>query len=153
MTSSEQPEAASIRRQLRAVLGAAWLVALAVLVVGGAAWFRASRQPDVFAGEAVVRVFNATTPEVGAGGAARVDPAREVQTQASYMTSEAVRAGVRERLGPRFDRIGAVRVSSVADSDLLQVSVESRSPAIAHEGAQAYAEVYVDSRRQSIAQT
>ena len=153
MTPSEQPEAASVRRQLRAVFEASWLVALAVLLVGGAAYFRASRQPDVFAGEAVVRVFNATTPAVGSGGAARVDPAREVQTQASYMASEAVRAGVRERLGPRFDRIGAVHVSSVADSDLLQVSVESRSPAIAQEGAQAFAEVYVDNRRRSIAET
>ena len=153
MTSSEQREAANIRRQLRAVLEASWLVVLAALVVGGAAYFRASRQPDVFAGEAVVRVFNATTPAVGSGGAARVDPAREVQTQASYLTSEAVRAGVRERLGPRFDRVGAVHVSSVADSDVLRVTVESRSPAIAQEAAQALAEVYVDSRRRSIAET
>ena len=153
MTTSEQPEAANIRRQLRAVLGASWLVALAVLVVGGAAYFRASRQPDIYAGEAVVRVFNATTPAVGTGGAARVDPAREVQTQASYMTSEAVRVGVRERLRSLYDRIGAVRVSGVADSDLLEVSVESRSPEIAQEGAQVFAEVYVDSRRRSIAQT
>ena len=153
MTSSEQPEAATIRRQLRAVLGASWLVALAVLVVAGGAYFRASRQPDVYAGEAVVRVFNATTPAVGTGGGPRVDPAREVQTQASYMTSEAVRVGVRDRLRARYDRIGAVRVSSVADSDLLRVSVESRSPEIAQEGAQTFAEVYVDSRRQSLAQT
>jgi polysaccharide biosynthesis transport protein len=153
MTSSEQPEAASIRRQLRAVLGASWLVALAVLLVGGAAYFRAARQPDVFAGEAVVRVFNATTPAVGTGGEARVDPAREVQTQASYMTSEAVKVGVRERLGPLYDRIGAVHVASVADSDLLQVTVDSRSPEVAQEGAQVFAEVYVDKRRESIAQT
>ncbi|HWC10644.1 MAG TPA: polysaccharide biosynthesis tyrosine autokinase, partial [Acidimicrobiales bacterium] len=150
---SGEPEAASIRRQVRAVVGASWLVALAVLVVGGAAYFRATRQPEIFAGEAVVRVFNATAPAVGSGGAVRVDPAREVQTQASYMTSEAVRAGVRERLGARFDRIGAVRVASVADSDVLAVQVESRFPTIAQEGAQAYAETYVESRRESIAQT
>ncbi|HEX2192965.1 MAG TPA: polysaccharide biosynthesis tyrosine autokinase [Acidimicrobiales bacterium] len=153
MTSSVQPEAASIRRQLRAVLGASWLVALAVFVFAGVAYVRAARQPDVYAGKAVVRVFNATAPAVGSGGAARVDPLREVQTQASYMTSEAVHADVRDRLRRRFDRIQAVRVSTLADSDLIQVAVESRSPAIAQEGAQAYAEVYVENRRESIAQT
>ncbi len=153
MTSFEPLEAATIRRQLRAVIGASWLVALAVLVVAALAYLRAARQPDVFAAKAVVRVFNANAPAVGTGGAARVDPVREVQTQASYMTSEVVHADVRKRLGRRFDGVQAVRVSTVADSDLVQVTVESRSPAIAQEGAQAYAEVYVENRRGSIAQT
>lgn len=153
MTPSEQPEAASVRRQLRAVVGGSWLVALAVLVFGGLAYLRAARQPDVYAATSVVRVFNPTTPDVGTGGAARIDPAREVQTQASYMSSEAVRSRVHQRLGLRFELIEAVHVSSVADSDLLEVQVESRLPTIARQGAQAYAEVYVESRREAIAQT
>jgi capsular exopolysaccharide synthesis family protein len=153
MNSVPQPEAVAIRRQLRAVLSASWLVAVAVLVLGGLAYFRAERQADVYAGRAVVRVFNATAPTLGGGGAARVDPLREVQTQASYMTSEAVRLGVEQRLGARARRIEAVRVSPVANSDLLAVQVESRLPSVAQEGAQAYAEVYVESRRASILQS
>lgn len=154
MTGAAQPDTASLRRQLRVMLVSSWLVAIAVVGLGAAAYLWANLQPDVYQGQGVVRVFNATTPGLpGAAGAARVDPAREVQTQASYMTSDTVRLGVIQRLGPRADAIDAVRVAGVPNSDLLRVRVESRSPSIAQEAAQAYADVYVEARRASITAT
>lgn len=88
--------------------------------------------------------------DVGAKSAGRAendaprDPIRRVQTEISVLRSQPVRAAVREQLGtaPRFS------AEPVEDSDLIRVTAEDRDPKRAADIANAYANAYVNFRRQ-----
>lgn len=101
-------------------------------------------ETPVYAGQAELlllprnseRIFDVNT---GVGP----DPARQVQNEIRIITSEPVRAAVRERIGD------APKVSAQADAqtDIIRVTARSTDPERAAESANAYADSYITFRR------
>jgi hypothetical protein len=120
-----------------------WLVAVAVLVGGLAAYTWSSRQPVRYEGQ--VRVFLAT------GGDKAPDPGRVVRSQAEYLTSPAVLDRASALTGHRLtskelrDRL---TVEPATDADLITIRVLEATP----QGAAKLADTVVRAYREVVSE-
>lgn len=117
------------------------LITLAVLAAGLGLSFLQDR---VYEGKAQVLLQPRSTESLFDANVARPpDPDRTVKTEIEVLKSRPIRAGVRRQLGvaPRPS------VSSVNQTDLIEVRVRHRDPKLAARIADAYAQVYIDFRR------
>ena len=78
------------------------------------------------------------------GNAVPIDAARAVQTEIEAIQSDPVKERVRQKVGSA----PKVRVSGVGNSDLIAVRAESTSPNLAASVANAYADSYIEFRRE-----
>jgi polysaccharide biosynthesis transport protein len=79
-------------------------------------------------------------------GAFRANPTRAVQDEILVLTSEPVRAAVRERIGSA----PPVSASAVGQTSAIDVSAESTDPAQAAAVANAYVNAYIEYRRNQV---
>jgi len=149
-TSAERVD---IERYARQAVANGWIVLLVVVAVGGAAYVHAKSQSRVYASSAVVRVFDPNDAAVGGSSYANADPAREVDNQVLYAQSPRVWAEVNRRLGPETARsVVSHSVLGSAISDTMQMTTESSNLGSAQRATQTYVDVYLDQRRNAIAQ-
>jgi capsular exopolysaccharide synthesis family protein len=143
------PDVLDLRQPLRVLRRNAWLPILAAVVLGGLAYARAEREPDVYASTAVVRVLDPTLGSTLQRD--RVDPAREVDIQVLYARSSTITSEVARRLGADARRVERYQVSGEASADAIRIRAESSRPTVARRAAQTYAETYVQLRREALA--
>lgn len=137
-----------IRKSLRVLWNRKWWIACAV---GGAvviSLLLSSRAGDVYAARSRVAIGEPLTVATADFAVARVGqtPEREMATQLQIVLSAPVGERVGEKLGNSAGAIVAVDASPVGATDLIQITVESSSPAVAQAAANAYAESYVEFR-------
>ena len=120
------------------------------LIVSAAAYLLAASATDLYKASARVRVIDPNSDAVFNGIQIRVDPKRDVETQIQLMTSVTVKDKVDEQLGDDVDQITSVSFSGVGLTDLIQITVVSPSPQVAADAANAYADVYVDQRKEQV---
>jgi capsular exopolysaccharide synthesis family protein len=134
--------------QIIAVLSKRWWI-VALLVAGAAitTFTFANSAPRRFESTAVVRVSNPNANRLFGSQQPNVDPKRLVETETKVLLANDVRQTVETALGPRPSGIDGVSVTNPPGTDLLEISVTSRSPEVARDAADTYATVYVDNRR------
>jgi capsular exopolysaccharide synthesis family protein len=147
---STRPESELDLRRLPALLrrrAPILLLAFLVAVAGTYAW--SARQPDEYAATSKVRLLNPNREEIFDGNLPlNIDPVREANTQIELIRSPELRTEVEEALGRRAAAaLGGLSVTAVDDADILQIRVTSTSPDVARDGADAYAQAYVEARR------
>ena len=121
---------------------------IVLLVVGafvGAALLASYLQEPVYAASArlLLQSKQSESP-FDANTGVRVDPVRALATDIEVLKSQGVEAEVRRRLGSA----PPVSASPVGQTDVVRVTAESTDPERAAEVANAYAEAYIDVRRQ-----
>lgn len=150
MTTDESSEfdvrqvAGALRRHMVLVV----VITLVAVVIGLATSFLS---PTLYASTAQVRIVDPGAEAVSSAAASRVDREREVQTQVLILKSRELQDAVAERLGASASEIDGVSISAVGNSDVIAIRVASRSPEVAQEAANAYAELYVQKRRDDVA--
>jgi len=77
----------------------------------------------------------------------KVQSAQELATQLQLMRSALVRAQVAERLGIGVGQVPPLAASQIGQTLVVAVQVESSDPELAAVAANAYVEVFIDSRR------
>jgi non-specific protein-tyrosine kinase len=121
------------------------IVVLTVSALIGVALLASYLQEPVYAASArlLLQPKQSESPFDANTGAAR-DPARALATDIEVLKSQRVEAEVRRRLGSA----PAVTATPVGQTDVVRVTAESTDPDRAAEVANAYAEAYIDVRRQ-----
>lgn len=148
--SEEAPEGVDLWRVWNVVRWLAPLIFGFALIVSAAAYLLAASATDLYKASARVRVIDPNSDAVFNGIQIRVDPKRDVETQIQLMTSVTVKDKVDEQLGDDVDQITSVSFSGVGLTDLIQITVVSPSPQVAADAANAYADVYVDQRKEQV---
>ncbi|MBA3268720.1 MAG: polysaccharide biosynthesis tyrosine autokinase [Acidimicrobiia bacterium] len=128
----------------------AWIVAAVVALAVTLSLVRSTLQPEIWASQALVRVLNASSTSL-LPEQSRVDPVREVEIQRLYANSASIQQEVTNRLGVAAKRIDSVEITGLPTADAVQFRITSENRQVAQNAAQAYADVYVDSRRTEIA--
>jgi capsular exopolysaccharide synthesis family protein len=147
MTARTESEV-DLRRLPAIVLRRAPVLLVAVLLAVGGVFVYSSSKPDQYAATAKVRLLNPNREEIFDGNLPlNIDPAREANTQIQLIRSPELRDEVERFLGPRAGALGALSVSAVDDADILEIRVTSPSAVVARDGADAFAQGYVDHRR------
>ena len=148
--SEEAPEGVDLWRVWNVVRWLAPLIFGFAIIVSAAAYFLAASATDLYKASARVRVIDPNSDAVFNGIQIRVDPKRDVETQIQLMTSVTVKDKVDEQLGDDVDQITSVSFSGVGLTDLIQITVVSPSPQVAADAANAYADVYVEQRKEQV---
>ena len=94
-----------------------------------------------------MRVSNPNANRLFGSQQPNVDPKRLVETETKVLLANDVRLAVEASLGERPAGIEGVSVTNPPGTDLLEISVVSRSPEVARDAADTYASVYVANRR------
>jgi non-specific protein-tyrosine kinase len=121
-----------LRRYMALLLQWAWLLVLAGLLAGGAAYLTSARMTPLYRASALVLINEA--PSTKLDYTAVITSERLAQTYAEVMTTRPVLEGVVERLGMQLSvgyLQGAVQVTPVRDTQLIRVEVEDTNPALA----------------------
>jgi len=148
--SEEVPEGVDLWRVWNVVRWLAPLILGFAVIVSAAAYFLAASNTDLYKAQARVRVIDPNSDAVFNGVQIRVDPKRDVETQIQLMTSVTVKDKVDERIGDDISQVTSVSFSGVGQTDLIQITVVSPSPEVAAEVANAYADVYVEQRKEQV---
>lgn len=148
--SEEAPEGVDLWRVWSVVRWLAPLIIGFAVIVAAVAYFVAASSTDLYKASSRVRVIDPNSDAVFNGVQIRVDPKRDVETQIQLLNSITVKEKVDEQLGDDVQQISSVSFSGVGQTDLIQITVVSPSPEIAAEAANAYAEVYVDQRKEQL---
>lgn len=149
-----EPDAELDIRHLVGVLWRrAWIVVLLVVVgtVGG--YVYSARQPSLYAATAQVQIRDPNASMLGAGSGQAVSAAaaeREVAGQLEFLKSTEVRVRANELLGQTSQPVTSMSATNVSGTDLVDIRVVSRSPEVAQAGADAYAEAYVERRKEQL---
>ncbi|MBA3268828.1 MAG: polysaccharide biosynthesis tyrosine autokinase [Acidimicrobiia bacterium] len=121
-----------------------WTILLCLVVVVGASLINSFLQTPIYQGRATVLLQPRSTDALfNSSTGARNDPARAVETEIQVLKSEPVRAVVREKLGVA----PPVSASAVGETDVINVTATSTKPADAAKIANAYADSYIEFRR------
>lgn len=143
-----EPDELELRDYLRVLRRRQWIVIVVTAVVVTVALAVSFLQTPVYEGTAELLLQPRSTeslfdPNTGQ----RVgDPNRNVQTEIEVMKSRPVREAVEEELG--VAQAPLVSASPVGQTDVIRVSAESTDPEQAARIANAYAESYIDFRRE-----
>lgn len=144
MTDETAAPELELRDYLRVLRRRKGTIALAVLIVVGAALVAAALQTPVYQSSAqiLLRTQDAQTlfnPNTGQAN----DPTRAMQTEIQIVTSQPVRQAVKTKLGT------APRISAtpVGQTNVMELKANSTDPATAALVANTYAQAYIDFRR------
>ncbi len=126
-----------VRRRKPIVLASVFVIAVPSLVI-------ALLQTPLYAGtaEMLLRARNSESLFDPSTGTPR-DPVREIQNEIRILSSEPVRAAVRDRLGSA----PPVSATPIGQTDIIRVTATHTDPATAAELANTYANAYIDYRR------
>lgn len=143
MSPTEESSSLELSEYLRILRRRKWTIALAVIVVVGAALVSAELQTPVYRAGAEVLLQPRSTDTIYTQNSQQSNPTLAVQTEIEIVKSAPVRQAVQKKLGvaPR------VAVAVVGQTDVITVSAESTDPRSAATVANAYANAYIDFRR------
>jgi len=127
----------------------AWVVGAVVALALAVALVRSRLQTRLWASTSVVRVLNSSGTSL-LPDQNKVDPAREVQLQTVFAKSATVLQGLQARLGGDATLIDSVTISGDATADAVQFEVASQVRLTAQRAANAYADAYIEARRNDI---
>jgi succinoglycan biosynthesis transport protein ExoP len=139
----EPPAEPDIGDYARIVWRRKFTVLIAMVVVVTVALVFSYTQTPKYAATAKIVLRLRVTGLFGAN-AVPIDAARAVQTEIEAIQSDPVKERVREKVGSA----PKVRVSAVGNADLIAVRAESTSPNLAASVANAYADSYLEFRRE-----
>jgi capsular exopolysaccharide synthesis family protein len=128
-----------------------WIVLLvAALAVGAALALDLSATQTYAASANVLLNIEQSPPSVFSNtqSGSVTNPARELDSQIQVMKSGDIDHNVRRALGHDAAAISSVSMSGVGQTDVIQVTVESPSPSVAHRAADLYAQTYVTTQRE-----
>ncbi len=120
----------SLRKYLSILWHWAWLIGLAVVLAGGAAYMTDRLTPPVYSASTKLLVNEA--PKLADAASILINDARLGQTYSDMMVQRPVLDRVIDTLGLNLSAgqlAGAVRVEIVRDTQLLRLTVESEDPA------------------------
>ncbi len=145
MSLNEQTPEQDLRDYLGVLRRRRGVIVVAVLVVVASALGTSFLQTPVYQAEAEVLLQPKATeslfdPQTGQ----RNDPTRTVQTEIQVLKSQPVRAAVQQKLGAA----PKISVSSLGQTDVVEVKSQRTDPEQAAIIANAYANAYIDFRRQ-----
>jgi capsular exopolysaccharide synthesis family protein len=130
---------AAVRRRRLIILGCAVLGLVVGILV-------AARQPEEYRASAVL-LLRPKPSETIFASQTRSDPVRDLNNEVGLANSSAVRAAVREELGPTADLSGiSVRIVSES-SDFIELSATGDDPEEVARTVGTYATTYIDYRR------
>jgi capsular exopolysaccharide synthesis family protein len=136
-----------IRQLTGIVLSRITLIIGVMLIVAMGTYFYAASSPNMYRATALIRVVDPNTQAVFDGTQIRIDPKRDVETQITLILSKDLRDEVKASMGDDAARMGKVSVANNGSTDIISISVVSRSPEVAAKAANAYAEIYVAKRK------
>ncbi|MGH9013073.1 MAG: polysaccharide biosynthesis tyrosine autokinase [Acidimicrobiia bacterium] len=120
------------------VIGAVGLAVLASLALS-------LRTTKTYAASAQVQLLDLFQSSVFADTPVAVaNPQQIADSQIEVVESPGIARRAAERLGPRHSKVKSLKARAVGESTLLDIRVTSTSPAVARDGANAYAEAYSD---------
>jgi len=125
------------------------IVALVALAVA-AAYGYSSLKTKQYQATSKVRVVDPNAQAIFDGANIRVDPKRDVDTQIALLGSDDLRADVDQRVGEGARQISSVSMAGVGSTDLISISVTSPSPQVAADAANAFADIYVQQRKEQV---
>ncbi|HUP70145.1 MAG TPA: polysaccharide biosynthesis tyrosine autokinase [Acidimicrobiales bacterium] len=144
MVPQEASSELELRDYLQVLRRRRWIVALATLIVVGAALTSSLLQTPVYRASAELLLQARSTESLfDPNSGVRNDPVRAVQTEIQVLKSQPVRDAVRRQLGvaPK------VSASPIGQTDVIAVKAESTDPRRAAAVANAYSKAYIDFRR------
>lgn len=144
----EEEERPGLRNHLTVLRRRKWTAILTVGVLVAVSLLFSFLQTPVYKGTARVLLQPASTDKLfNANTGQSNDPARAVETQIQVITSEPVKAAVRQQLG----NAPTVSATGVGQTDVIDVSAQSPNPDMAAKAATAYANAYIDfSRKKAV---
>lgn len=143
---TDTPSDLALIDYLRVIGRRKWVVALTLLAAIGAAMAITATSEKVYAASAKL-VLTSQASFADASGVALRDVG-QVETQLEFLRSRTVAREVTRRLGARSGEIVEVSASGLASTQVMRVTVEATSPAVARDAANTYAEVFVEQRRE-----
>ena len=122
-----------------------WLIALLLIVVGAAAYFLSKGSTPIYQASATLMVNQATNPTTVTGYSDILTSERLARTYASLLVSRPVIDETAQRLGisPRI-LTGAITVTPVRDTQLLQIKVEGVIPELTAQIANTLPAVFME---------
>lgn len=135
--------AAVLRRRAALIAGVGATVFVLTFVLSGL-------RANIYLAVAEVRVVDSNNSGALFGVTPRTNTDRDIANQIHLLKSRSVRRLVNDQMGNNAQRVGRVSIAAIAGTDVASIRVESRSPAIAAEAANAFAEVYVNLRRSQL---
>jgi capsular exopolysaccharide synthesis family protein len=147
-TGPAEADGAAVLRGYLGVLRRRWLLVLVilVLVVGAALAYTALATPT-FQSQSEVLVRGVDSPLGGNGGASDVSLETERQVVLSTAVADRARKAMRFPGSP-VELLTHVSVTVPAATQILTITVSSADPTVAQQGAQAFADAYLDYRRE-----
>ena len=144
----------SIREYLEMLRRRRWFVVGVALVVAVLGTVPSLLQDPVYASEAQVQVRSNSSVSAFQDAAYEneLSRSRDLETEVQVISSRETRAQVEERLGPDGESFDDVSPEMSGFSEIITVRVTAPSATGASDAANAYAEVYVEQRRQATAQ-
>lgn len=139
-----------IRHILMALRRRAWIVVACTLLAVTVALGISVLSTPLYASTAQVRIVDPSAEAVSSSGPVRVDREREVETQVQIIKSRELREAVEDAVGAEPGAIESVSVQALGISDVIAIRVVSSSPETAQAAANAYAELYVEKRRNDV---
>lgn len=145
------PRTLRLRDHLDLVRRQALLIGVVAVGAAALAVAVASLQDDVYASTAAVRIAAVADPRLVDGAEATAnDRTRELVTEVEIIGSTSIADLVRARLGPEPPTFGPVTATLVGFSEVVTIRVEAPDPTVAAQVANAYAEVFVEQRRERV---
>ena len=136
-----------IRQYLTLLRKRFWLLAIVAVVCVAAAGAYSLSQSKIYQTSARV-VLSAQQDAVTTSGVLSDPNAFEAQvgTQVQIVKSPAVKLAADNILGDKASQVISVSAAGVTNTRLLEISVQSKSPSIAADAANAYTKAYLDNR-------
>src|SRR5436190_12789192 len=119
-----------------------------------ASLLRSEAKVAEYQASATVTVTDPNTPSVfstSAAGFGYVDPTRFIATQIAQLRGSVVTKAVRDKLGPAIRDVKSLSITNVQNTNILVIRVTSRTPRVAADAANAYANVYVSQQQDTAA--
>ncbi|MCP3934095.1 MAG: hypothetical protein GY708_01850 [Actinomycetia bacterium] len=137
---------------LRVVAQRWWLILIVVVLSGAMTVRRAHAVSSMYEASTLVQVTEGSKDwTFGVVGTEALDPIRAIETQIQVAMSHPVWEGAWQRLGvERSKKIADYAVAGSGGADVLVFKVQSTDPRLAEDAAVAFAESYVEVRRDQV---
>ena len=146
---ADDPSGREFRHYLGVLRRRMGIVVLVPILAVGVALGLALSSPRVYEASADVRLTLGTQQSVFSDSVgAQTDAARQVDTEIAVLQSSPIARAVDKKLGSAASAVSSVAVAGVGVTDLIRVTVQSASPAVARRAANLYASSYITTRRE-----
>lgn len=151
MNDPASAEPLDLRAYLWPIWRRKWIVLLVtVLAAGGTYYFSSSQSKTYVASTRVYIQVADPTAAIGSGQPSGPPTSQQLQDVATLFTAQSVTATVYRQLGLPIGSAGTVSVSAEQGSSFVVVSATSPSPTLAARLANAYASVFLRTRRDGV---